>query len=90
MAFVHDKDKEFEKRVNPETVIWQKPETEYWKNFVKNLIFRHYEETDSKQSEKILKNFENEINNFYLFCPKEMIDKLENRISTIITVEIAC
>ena len=28
-------------------------------------------------SKKILSNFENEINNFFQVCPKEMIDKLQ-------------
>ena len=31
----------FEKKVNPESVIWQKPETDYWKNYLKNLILNH-------------------------------------------------
>ena len=89
MSFVYDQNTEFEKRVNPETVIWQRPETKYWKNFIKNLIFRHFKETNSKNSEKILNNFENEINNFYQICPKEMINKLENPITDKKTVEIA-
>ena len=33
MAFVYDIKKEFEKKVNPETVIWQRLETDYWKKF---------------------------------------------------------
>ena len=37
MAFIYDKSKTFEKKVNSETVIWQSIETEYWKNFLKKL-----------------------------------------------------
>ena len=33
MAFIYDKTNDFEKKVNSETVIWQKVETEYWENF---------------------------------------------------------
>ena len=41
----------------------------------------HAIETNSTISKKIVKNFENEINNFVQVCPKEMLDKLENPIS---------
>ena len=35
MAFIYDKSKNFEKKVNDETVIWQKVETEYWIGILK-------------------------------------------------------
>ena len=81
MAFIYDTKKEFDKRVNPESVIWQKIETDYWKSFLKNLITAHQHETESLLSKKIIDNFDQEIENFIQVCPKEMIDKLENPIS---------
>ncbi|RPG99966.1 MAG: glutamate synthase large subunit [Candidatus Pelagibacter sp. TMED118] len=81
MAFVYDEEKEFEKKVNPETVVWQRLETKYWKSYLNNLINQHFVETNSKVSEKIIKNFDQELNNFYQVCPKEMLDKLENPIT---------
>tara|TARA_S200000501_G_scaffold172949_1_gene162918 strand:- start:1318 stop:2511 length:1194 start_codon:yes stop_codon:yes gene_type:complete len=81
MAFIYDKSKEFEKKVNSESVIWQKPETEYWISFLKNLILEHLKETKSFLAKNIILNFENEINNFVQVCPKEMLDKLKNPIS---------
>ena len=81
MAFVYDSKEEFEKKVNSETVIWQRPETKYWKDFLKSLILRHIEETSSINAKKIFDNFDKEIKNFYQICPKEMIDKLENPLS---------
>ena len=33
---------DFEKKVNSETIIWQTPETDYWINFLKNLIEDHF------------------------------------------------
>ncbi len=89
MAFIYDKYDEFEKRVNPETVVWQRLEMEYWKNYLKKMIARHYEETNSKKSKIILKNFENELSYFYQVCPKEMLNKLENPISNRREVDIA-
>jgi len=81
MAFVYDKDLEFEKRVNPDSVVWIRPETKYWKNLLYNLLKKHYENTKSNHSKRILDNFEFEIKNFFQICPKEMLDKLENPIS---------
>jgi len=81
MAFVYDIKKEFENYVNPNSVIWQIPETDYWKNHLKNLIEKHYEETNSEIAKNILKNFNVEVKNFKQICPKEMLDKLSNRLT---------
>tara|TARA_Y100000590_G_scaffold245000_1_gene275369 strand:+ start:4058 stop:8557 length:4500 start_codon:yes stop_codon:yes gene_type:complete len=82
MAFIYDLNKDFENYVNPNSVIWIKPETEYWKNYLKNMIYEYLKETQSKIAEKIINNFNNEVKNFWQVCPKEMLDKLTNPIST--------
>ena len=82
MAFIYDKSKEFEKKVNPDSVVWQNVETEYWSKFLKELVLEHSNETGSSLSKKIIDDFENELKNFVQVCPKEMIDKLKNPIST--------
>ena len=81
MAFIYDKSGDFENKVNPESVIWQTVESEYWINFLKNLILEHSEETNSKVSKYIIDNFDKEIKRFVQVCPKEMIDKIENPIT---------
>ena len=81
MAFVYDKKKEFENYVNPNSVVWQIPETNFWKEYLKNLIQEHLKETQSKIAKSIIENFEYEIKNFVQVCPKEMLDKLSNPIS---------
>jgi len=81
MAFIYDLNNDFEKKVNPETVVWQTPETDYWKGFLKNLLEEHLKETNSNLSKNIFENFDKEIVNFVQVCPKEMIDKLENPIT---------
>jgi glutamate synthase (NADPH/NADH) large chain len=78
MAFIYDKSNEFEKKVNPESVIWQNVETEYWISFLKKLVLEHSTETDSLISKGIVQNFKDEIKNFIQVCPKEMVNKLEN------------
>ena len=81
MAFIYDPNKEFEKKANPETIIWQSPETNYWIDYLKKLLIEHNLETNSNLSKKITDNFDNEIENFIQVCPKEMLDKLSNPIS---------
>ncbi len=87
MAFIYDISNEFEKRVNPETVVWQKPETDYWINYLKNLVKEHYENTNSNLSKKIFDNFDKEVLNFVQVCPKEMLDKIENPISNKLIIK---
>ena len=53
MAFVYDANNNFEKKVNPDSVIWQRPETEYWIKFLKDLIFEHFKATNSIFAKKI-------------------------------------
>ena len=81
MAFIYDLNNEFKNYVNPSSVIWQVPETNYWKNYLKNLIMEHFQETKSKIAQKILENFEEENKNFKQICPKEMLGKLINPLS---------
>ena len=81
MAFIYDKNRQFEKKVNPESVVWQNLETEYWKNFLKKIIEEHYKETNSILSKKIIDDFDQENLNFVQVCPKEMLDKLEHPIT---------
>jgi len=82
MAFIFDPDDEFANYVNSESVIWQTPENDYWKNYLKDLIDEHFNETKSKIASKILANFKNEVKNFKQVCPKEMLDKLSNPLSS--------
>ena len=81
MAFVYDKSRELEKKINSDSVVSQIVETDYWINFLMKLIKEHYEETGSQISKKIISNFAEEIKNFVQVCPKEMLNKLKNPIS---------
>ena len=81
MAFIYDKSKDFEKKINPESVVWQNIETDHWIKYLKDLVMEHFLETGSSLSKNIIENFDSEINNFIQVCPKEMIDKLENPIT---------
>ena len=81
MAFIYDIDKQFENKANPESIIWQNVETNYWRDYLKDLLQKHSNETNSNLTKKILENFVSEIDNFVQVCPKEMLDKLDNPIT---------
>ena len=81
MAFVYDPKDNFQDYANPQSIIWQAVETDYWKDFLKNILQEFYNETGSEVSKKIINNFDKEINYVKQVCPVEMLDKLDNPIS---------
>ena len=87
MAFIYDKSKSFDKKINPESVVWQNVETDYWKKYLKDLVKEHFEETESFLSENIIKNFDEEVKNFVQVCPKEMIGKLKYPITSKLDIK---
>ena len=89
MAFIYDPSHEFENYVNPDSVVWQIPETDYWKNHLYNLINQHFKETQSQISQMIFENFKNELKNFKQVCPKEMLGKLINPLTSEIKISQA-
>ena len=81
MAFVYDKENNFENYANPSSIIWQPVETNFWREYLKNILTEFYNETNSMIAKKILFNFDSELKNFIQICPFEMLDKLKNPIS---------
>ncbi len=82
MAFVYDEAEDFEIRVNPDAVIWQRIEAGYWEEQCRELIERHVEETHSRWADRILRNWDEEKRNFWQVVPKEMLNRLEHPVST--------
>ncbi len=82
MAFVYDKEDNLADFANPSSIIWQPIETDYWKNFLKENLKEFFNETKSILAKSILDNFEKELKKFKQICPIEMLDKLENPITS--------
>ncbi|RAU23100.1 glutamate synthase large subunit [Paramagnetospirillum kuznetsovii] len=80
MAFVYDADASFPKRANPESVIWLRPETEYWQGVLKDLVREHAEATQSAWAEAILTDWDRELPKFWQVAPKEMLARLEHPV----------
>ncbi len=87
MAFVYDEANNFEKFANPDSIIWQEIETDYWKDYLKNYLEEYNKETKSIVSQNILNNYSEEVIKFKQVCPIEMLDKLKNPITLKPTVK---
>ncbi|MDH5410923.1 MAG: glutamate synthase-related protein, partial [Alphaproteobacteria bacterium] len=81
MAFVYDADEDFEIRVNPDSVVWQRIEPGHWEDQCRALVKRHVEETHSRWADQILRNWDVEKQNFWQVVPKEMLNRLEYPVS---------
>ena len=89
MAFVYDPDSSFERRVNADTVVWQRIASTYWENECRALVEEHHAETRSRYSERLLADWTLEIGNFWQICPREMISRLAQPLVDEAQAEIA-
>jgi glutamate synthase (NADPH/NADH) large chain len=76
MAFVWDERREFEERVNPESVVWGPLRSAYWEGVLRALVERHARETDSPRARELLRTWDEARGRFVQVCPKEMVSRL--------------
>ncbi|MFC4291253.1 glutamate synthase large subunit [Sphingorhabdus arenilitoris] len=81
MAFVLDEDGEFEKRVNPESLVWQRLDSAHWEDVLKQMVQSHADKTDSKWSQTILEDWAIWRDKFWQICPKEMVSRVAHPLS---------
>ncbi|MEE9140192.1 MAG: glutamate synthase large subunit [Alphaproteobacteria bacterium] len=81
MAFVYDPDGTFEDRVNADSIVYQRIETDHWDEVVRGLIAAHVAETQSRFAQKLLVDWVVEKPKFWQVVPKEMLDKLEHPLT---------
>ncbi len=81
MAFVYDLAGDFAARVNAETVIWQKIATPHWEGVLRALVEEHARETQSRFAERLLTDWEHEVERFWQVVPKEMLGRLPAPLS---------
>ena len=78
MAFIYDAAEDFAVRVNPESVVYVRPQAEYWITQLQALLKEHVTRTQSALAQKILESWEFELPKFWQVCPKEMVARLEH------------
>ncbi|WP_298215339.1 glutamate synthase large subunit [Acidocella sp.] len=81
MAFVYDRARLFEKRLNPETLHWQRLDSAYWENVLKTLIARHVAETESRYAATLLNDWGREAAHFWQVVPTEYVKYLPAGLS---------
>ena len=81
MAFIYNNDEKFEHRVNEETLIFDKIQSKYWANALKEFIINHYDETNSQYAKKILDDWDNQLSKFIQVCPKEIVHTLTHPLN---------
>lgn len=77
MAFAYDETDKFEKAINPDSVVWQRLSSPYWEQQCQALVQRHFIETGSEFSGKLLANWLLERDRFWQVIPKEMLTRLK-------------
>jgi glutamate synthase (NADPH) large chain len=73
MAFVHDPDNMFEKRINPDTLTWQRVAHPHWESVLRDLVTRHVAETSSRYAERLLHDWDRIRPQFWQVVPKEFV-----------------
>jgi glutamate synthase (NADPH/NADH) large chain len=81
MAFVYDPHELLPGRINADSVIYQRLETEHWEGVLKQLVRRHREETLSRLAERLLIHWPQERGHFWQIVPKEMVERLEHPVT---------
>jgi len=81
MAFVYDVDGVLPERINPDAVIWQRVETDYWEGVLRDLVAEHARETQSRFADRLLIDWHVERERFWQVVPKEIIPHLKHPIT---------
>lgn len=89
MAFILDLENSFDKKANPDSIIWQRFESEHWEQVALDAIKAHAKATDSPWSKSIVEDWDHLRGSFWQICPKEMISRLAHPLSDNIAIEAA-
>jgi glutamate synthase (NADPH/NADH) large chain len=81
MAFVLDLpdekgDGDFQRHVNPDSVIVSRVASPHWEGVLRALITEHEQETGSRVAEGVLRDWDLLRRRFWQVCPKEMVGRL--------------
>jgi glutamate synthase (NADPH/NADH) large chain len=83
MAFVYDPEGAFERKVNPDTVSWQRLSHPHWDAVLKAMVEEHVAETKSPLGARLLNDWNREVETFWQVVPKEMLSRLPVPLSDV-------
>jgi glutamate synthase (NADPH/NADH) large chain len=81
MAFVYDAANDFHRRINEESVIWQRIGARSWEVVLKGLIAAHVDHTGSRFAQMLLNQWDIERDRFWQVVPKEIVHRLAHPLS---------
>jgi glutamate synthase (NADPH) large chain len=81
MAFVYDEAGQFPSYVNPDQVIWQRLDSNFWEAHLRALIAEHVSETQSRFARRLINDWALERDRFWQVVPKEMLGRLAQPLS---------
>ncbi len=76
MTFVYDPDGRLPALINPDSVIWRRIGSGYWRTRLEEMIEQHMLRTGSPLARRLLDAFDAEVANFQQVVPKEMLSRL--------------
>ncbi len=81
MAFVYDPDQLLPIRINSDSVIYQRVETQHYESQLRALVDRFWRETASDFAQRLLVDWHLTRNHFWQVVPKEMLNRLEHPVT---------
>ena len=89
MVFVLDEAGDFERRANPESIIWRRITSEHWAGVLKDLVEEHVRRTDSAWAKGLLEDWDKRLEHFWQICPKEMLNRLAHPMEDSVPEQVA-
>ena len=81
MAFIYDPEDSLHLRINTDSVVYQRVETDYWEGRLFDLVARHRKESQSALAERLRVDWMQERGKFWQVVPKEMVERLAHPIT---------
>ncbi len=81
MAFVYDPEASLPLRINTDSVIYQRVETQHYEALLRDLVEQHWRETSSSYAQRLLVDWHLTRGQFWQIVPKEMLERLEHPIT---------
>jgi glutamate synthase (NADPH) large chain len=89
MAFILDSDGTFERRANPESIVWQRINSAHWADHAHALIADFAKATDSAWAKELLSDWSLWVGRFWQVVPREMLTRLPHPLSDTAALEAA-
>ncbi|GAB5471194.1 MAG: glutamate synthase large subunit [Rhodospirillales bacterium] len=77
MAFIYDPEDDLMLRINQDSVIYQRVETQHYETLLRQLVEQHWRETQSTYAQRLLVDWHLSRAHFWQIVPKEMLARLD-------------